>query len=492
MTKKILLLVLMVLLQLSVSAQIWTIYNTQNSNILGNTVLAVTVDSRGNKWVGTNEGMCKLAGKAWTDYSMFNEKLKGQYVNCLTVDSDDMLWIGTDDHGMILFDGIHWEEHSADTKRLNMKFVRDIAIDARGEKWIGVTLGGFVHFDGKKWKKYTHKDSGLLSDFVLCVAIDKDDMKWIGTNEGLSVFDGTTWYNYTPKNSKLPSENIPSVVVDKRNVKWIATLGGLCRHDGRTWEVYTTHNSPLPSNQVNDLALDNNGILWIATTKGLAAFDGKNWVIYNKENTGLPIEDIKIIAIDKKNNRWLGTDFSGLISFSGFTIQGKMVDESGNAMPNQKLKIGTADVYTDDNGVYRTEVVGGSNVVVTPEVDGVFFDPPSISISKINSMQLNSDFVAKRQTIAAKEEAPKSTTTSTPASVSKVVVTPYLEQGYITISFNGDVAEVEIKSDTKVMRTIPNYKRGNKINISKFPRGTYKITVRTSQWEKTVTLNKKH
>ena len=70
-------LILLVLLQLPLSAQIWTIYNTENSKILGNTVLAVDVDSRGNKWVGTNEGMCKLSGKAWTDYSMFNEKLKG-------------------------------------------------------------------------------------------------------------------------------------------------------------------------------------------------------------------------------------------------------------------------------------------------------------------------------------------------------------------------------------------------------------------------------
>ena len=77
-------------------------------------------------------------------------------------------------------------------------------------------------------------------------------------------------------------------------------------------------------------------------------------------------------------------------------------------------------------------------------------------------------------------------------SEGRVTITPYLEEGYIILSFNAAVAEVEIRSNTKVMRTIPAYKKGNKINISKFPKGVYKITVRTSEWEKTVTLNKKH
>ena len=77
MTKKILMMALAVLASLPLTAQIWDTYNTDNSDIVGNTVLAVAVDSRGNKWIGTNAGMCKLAGRAWTDYSMFNEKLRG-------------------------------------------------------------------------------------------------------------------------------------------------------------------------------------------------------------------------------------------------------------------------------------------------------------------------------------------------------------------------------------------------------------------------------
>ena len=487
---------------LPLAAQIWATYNTDNSDIVGNTVLAVAVDSRGNKWIGTNAGMCKLAGRAWTDYSMFNEKLKGQYVNCLTMDNNDMLWIGTDDHGMILFDGVHWEEHTADTKRLNMKFVRDIAIDARGEKWIAVTLGGFVHFNGKDWKKYTSKDSDLLSDFVLCVAIDKDNMKWVGTNEGLSVFDGRTWYNYTKRNSKLPDNIVPSIVVDNNNVKWIATLGGLCRHDGRTWQVYTTLNSDIPSNQVNDLALDKKGVLWMTTEKGVAAFDGTNWVVYNKANSGLAVDQVKNITVDKKNCKWFGTDFYGITSFAGHTVMGCVRDEQGMGMPGVEVKIGQKTVSTDSRGYYRMDVAADATIVIEPQVQGKAFNPPSITISRISGLELGRDFVAAKPDLAANNQP--SGTADTPAAADndnptpkaaptgKVTVKPFLEQGYITISFDGTTAEVEIRSATKVVRTIPAYKKGSKINISKYPKGTYKITVRTDEWEKTVTINKKH
>lgn len=502
MTKKILMIAAAVMLHLPLAAQVWATYNTSNSDIVGNTVLAVAVDSRGNKWIGTNAGMCKLAGRAWTDYSMYSEKLKGQYVNCLTMDNADRLWIGTDDHGMIQFDGVHWEEYTADTKRLNMKFVRDIAIDARGHKWIGVTLGGLVHFDGKEWKKYTAKDSDLLSDFVLCVAIDKDDMKWVGTNEGLSVFDGRTWYNYTKRNSKLPDNIIPSIVVDANNVKWIATLGGLCRHDGRTWQVYTTLNSDIPSNQVNDLALDKNGVLWLTTEKGVAAFDGTNWVVYDKGNSGLPIDQVKNITVDKKNCKWFGTDFYGIVSFAGHTVMGCVRDEQGVGMPGVEVKIGQTIVTTNAKGYYRMDVAAGATIAIAPQVQGKVFDPPSITISNLSGLELGRDFVATRPAIAANAEQPadepaiatghNNNPSPKAAPAGKVTVKPYLEQGYITISFDGTTAEVEIRSASKLMRKIPAYKKGSKINISKYPKGTYKITVRGADWEKTVTINKKH
>lgn len=130
----------------------WTIYNTRNSEIGGNTIMALTSDSKGNLWVGTNLGLCRLKGRTWTDYAMFNSKLKDQYVDCLVVDQHGVLWIGTDDYGVIEFNGSQWTEHIKETKRLNMQYIKDIAIDKEDVKWIGVSLNGLVRYDGQDWE----------------------------------------------------------------------------------------------------------------------------------------------------------------------------------------------------------------------------------------------------------------------------------------------------------------------------------------------------
>lgn len=249
------------------------------------------------------------------------------------------------------------------------------------------------------------------------------------------------------------------------------------------WTQYTTANSEIPSNQVNDLAIDKNGVIWLTTNKGIAAFDGKNWVVYNKKNSGLVEEDVLNISIDNKNNKWFGTYFYGIICFSGHTVKGRLTDEQGNALENKEVQVGNTVVTTDGNGYYRADVAAATNVVVTPKVDGFTFNPPTVSIPNISGSKMDVNFVAQRETLSSGGAG---------GSEGRVTITPYLEEGYIILSFNAAVAEVEIRSNTKVMRTIPAYKKGNKINISKFPKGVYKITVRTSEWEKTVTLNKKH
>ena len=177
-------------------------------------------------------------------------------------------------------------------------------------------------------------------------------------------------------------------------------------------------------------------------------------------------------------------------------------DEQGVGIPDVEVKIGQRNLRTDSRGYYRTDVAAGCDIVITPKAEGKTFEPQSISINNVSGLELGRDFVVAAPPLAANTESPATkpdidtkpndNAASKPAPTGKVTVKPYLEQGYITISFDGTTAEVEIRSATKVVRTIPAYKNGSKINISKYPKGTYKITVRTSEWEKTVTINKKH
>lgn len=466
---------------LSATAQNWLTFNVSNSEISGNTILALATDKKDNKWVGTNLGLCRYAGKTWTDFAMFNEKLKDQFVNCLNVDNKGTLWIGTDDYGVIEYNGSRWTEHTAETKQLNMKFIREIAIDRNDVKWIGVTLGGLVKYDNKHWTKYTQESSGLLSDFILCVTIDQRNNKWIGTNDGLCVFDDEHWTTYTTKNSGLPHNIVPAVVVDDNNVKWIGTLGGLCRFDGQTWKIFNKLNSQLPSDQINDLAFDASGMLWIATDNGLAVFDGQNnWRIFSPANCPLPSKVIQNIAIDAQGNKWFGSDFAGLTRFTGQGIQGRVTDSKGAPKQGVQIVCGDRNATTDNNGYYYIEVPSKSSPVLQPQMDGYSFEPASITLPNILSFAFDKNFTIS-DGMAAEGNSPE-----------KVMVNPNLAEGYITISMESAEAEVEFATtDGVVIRTIPHYKNGAHISISKMPKNNYTLNIRTAKGEKSLKFNLK-
>ena len=470
-------------------AQNWTRFTMQNSE-LGNSVLAMAADKKNNKWFGTELGMARLSGRTWTDFSMFNEKLKGQYVNCLTVDGSGVIWIGTDDYGVIEFDGTHWTEYKDEMKRLQMKFISKIAIDRNDVKWIGVTLGGLVRFDGREWEKYTAAETGLLSDFILCVAVDRRNRKWIGTNDGLSLYDERRWVSFTKKNSGLPDNIVPAVVIDKDDVKWIATLGGLVRFDGTDWKVYDTDNSPLPCNQVNDLAFDPSGALWIVTDKGVALFDCKNqWHVYNSKNTTLPADVHRRVMVDSQGCKWFGSSLQGLTRFSAQPIMGRVQDAQGKPLKGVRIVCGSDEAVTDTEGCYYLEMATNATVTLTPQAEGFAFEPPTLRLPTVTGARFGQDFVGKLGLVAEAGASVEAESTSG----ERVVVNPFLEQGYITLTLESAEAEVEFV-DAKTgesVRTLPRYRNGARITISKMPRINYKLFIRTAKGEKMLLFNLK-
>ena len=405
----------------------WVVYDTRTSDIGGNNISAVAPDNKG-VWVGTYQGLSRLSGGSWLDYSMFNEKLKDQSVNCLMVDDRGVVWIGTDDYGVIEFDGTHWTEYATETRRLKMKFIKEIVQDKDGVFWIGVTLGGVVRYDGHAWEKYTPDDCGLLSDFILDLAVDRANRKWITTNAGVSVFNDRRWVSYTVQNSGLPDDIVPAIAIDKENVKWFGTLGGLCSFDGEEWRTWNTSNSPLPANQVNDIAIDEDGLLWIGTSGGAAVFDGVDrWAVFTTKNSPLPAGNIYKVANDKNGNHWFGNDNKGLAKLSGFRMP-----EKANAQPVASTRQNQEEENTQHQG--------------TP---------------------------------AAKSDE-------------EVRINPHRADGYITISFESPSAAITFtNSSNKVVKTVPNYKSGQRINIARMPKGMYTVGVKTVRGEKKIKFNLK-
>lgn len=288
-------------------------------------------------------------------------------------------------------------------------------------------------YDGNEWHKYTPADCDLLSDFILDLAVDRVNRKWVTTNEGISVYNGTRWLSYTTKNSGLPSDIVPAVAIDKKNVKWFGTLGGLVRYDGETWKVWNTSNSPLPSDQVNDIAIDDDGLLWIGTGAGAAVFDGeKEWVVFTAKNSRLPGGNIYKVANDSRGNHWFGNDAKGLARLSGFVMPGRE-----------------------------------PSVPAEPEVAMAELERPAV--------QPESKPEPKQQ---AKDE--------------QIRIVPFLSEGYVTIAMESATASVEFLDNSgRTIKTVSEYRNGQKIKIDKMPKGMYRVVVKTPSVTKRIKFNLK-
>jgi ligand-binding sensor domain-containing protein len=61
--------------------QEWVVYNTSNSGLPNDYVLAIAIDGQGNRWIGTaGGGLAKFDGVNWTVYNTSNSGLPANTV----------------------------------------------------------------------------------------------------------------------------------------------------------------------------------------------------------------------------------------------------------------------------------------------------------------------------------------------------------------------------------------------------------------------------
>ena len=334
----------------------WTVYNTGNSGLPDNYIRAIAIDTNGDKWISTwnsnsgnlayGNGVTKFDGTTWMTYNSSNSGLPDNDITAITIDSNGDKWIGTMNGGVAKFNGSTWTVYTTSNSGLPSNSIQDIAIDANGDKWIGTwSNGGVAKFNGSTWTVYTTSNSGLPSNSIRAIAIDTNGDKWIGTGGGVAKFNGSTWTVYNTSNSGLPSNGIGVIAIDNNGDKWIHTGGGLVKFNGSTWTVYNTSNSGLPDNSIRAIAIDNNGNKWIGSSYGgLAKFNGSTWTVYNTDNSGLPNDYIQAIAIDTNGDKWIGTQEGGLAKFNGSTWT--VYNTSNSGLPNNYI----SDIAIDSNG----------------------------------------------------------------------------------------------------------------------------------------------
>jgi ligand-binding sensor domain-containing protein len=305
--------------------------------------------------------------------------------------------------------------------------------------------------------------------FIKEIVQDNDGVFWIGvTLGGVVRFDGYSWEKFTPDDSELLSDFVLDLAVDRANRKWITTNAGVSVFNDRRWVNYTVQNCGLPDDIVPAIAIDKNNTKWFGTLNGLCSFDGEEWRTWNTSNSPLPSNQINDIAIDEEGLLWIATSggaavFDGVDRWVVFTSKNSPLP-AGNIYKIANDKRGNHWFGNDSKGLARLMGFKMPAKAAAPEV--------------------------------AQQSEPETKPAGKPAeskpSDEKVRINPHLSDGYVTLSIESKIATVTFtNSSGKVVKTVTNYKSGQKIAINRMPKGMYTVGVRTERGERKIKFNLK-
>lgn len=294
-------------------------------------------DSKGNIWIGTNNGLNVLDKNNRTIKKYFNSKtdlnsISNNRIWSINEDKNGNIWVGTQD-GLNRINctqnKITRFQFSSKKKSIPFNLIKYVYPDKDGVLWLGTWGSGVIRFNptNQDSKVFLHdlKDKSSISDdVVFYITEDSKGILWVCTSNGLNQFDKLTGkftsYTHTPGDKAgIQANAVYFILEDKNNVYWIASHGGgLIRFDQSTQKfINFTEADGLPNNVVYGILRDIKNNLWLSTNKGISRYSPKekSFKNYNTRD-GLPNNEFNAGAFCKTRfgKFYFGT-ISGLTSF---------------------------------------------------------------------------------------------------------------------------------------------------------------------------------
>ncbi len=268
------------------------------SSIGSSCVMAISVDSQGVAWIGTdNDGLYAIDdnGKQLAHFKEENgDRRAPANIMCLFEDSEHKLWAGSYFSGLAQIDkrtGIstYVNRLSGSGSRPVNEKIYHLMEDRNHHIWVctygsgilKMSLSGQIlaQYQSDKQHNEDWSKDQLCNDWVNCVEEDEEGLMWIGTCNGLSCFDPVrqSFINYFQKSNLLPNIFVHTIHQDRKGYIWIGTSEGLYRFDKqkKTFDKYTTEEG-LPSDVICGIAEDWQGTFWISTHRGIARLNPEN------------------------------------------------------------------------------------------------------------------------------------------------------------------------------------------------------------------------
>ncbi|MEP7135405.1 MAG: two-component regulator propeller domain-containing protein [Chloroflexota bacterium] len=364
-------------------------------NISSNVVNALKIDSTGNLWIGTANGLNRYEpGRGFVHYDndpAFSKSLSANHVISLYEDRSGTLWIGTYAGGVNIYDRqtdlfAYYRNNPLDSNTISDNSIIPIFVDSNGYAWLG-TSAGLNRFNRQtnnvvRYQNDPRDIKSLGSNDILSIYEDQAHYLWIGTTNGLDRFDQTTstfthFRRDTQGEGSISSNYVYVVYVDSQNNVWAGTSAGLDRLDRATGKfIHYTPRKDDPNSisgaMVYSIHEDHAGKLWVGTFEsGLNRLDPETGIFTQyrhdpQSKTSINNDSITTIYQDSKDRLWIGTDGGGLNLYhpetDSFTyylekdglpngvVYGILEDAKGNLWMSTNFGISR---FTPENKVFR-------------------------------------------------------------------------------------------------------------------------------------------
>ncbi|MFC1509640.1 T9SS type A sorting domain-containing protein, partial [Candidatus Omnitrophota bacterium] len=288
------------------SANIWTTYTTADGLGL-NRMRGIEADPRGGVWAGTfGGGASYFDGQSWTTYNTSNSGIESDDIIAIAVDNNDVVWFGAGAGHVSSFDGTSWKIHYDSPTRIH-----NMRVDKNNVKWIASYGNGLGMYDDSSMTIFTTSNSSAINNIPTGLAVDHDNSLWVGyyIENGFSHIVDGQWSNMTYLND-VPVYSITGMDIDSRGVLWMASSNeqyGVWSYGTDTGTSAYYGPEHLAGNIVWNLAVDYDDVVWFAATGGVTSFDGTTWRHYTTDNSGLADDVVIDVTVDTNNVKWFAT-----------------------------------------------------------------------------------------------------------------------------------------------------------------------------------------
>ncbi|HXC95067.1 MAG TPA: two-component regulator propeller domain-containing protein [Edaphobacter sp.] len=266
----------------------------------GTRVQSFLEDSRGNLWVGTDQGLVQLLSPSKSPLEI-QPLIGATSVLALFEDREHNLWVGTDISGLHVLR----RQKFRTLPQLSSRAITAITENSDGTVWVG-TKEGLFRDKNNDLRQLTTKD-GLISDVILSLAADPDGSLWIGTPDGLDHLQGEKIKSFTSADG-LPDDLIRSLYCDTDGSLWVGTRHGLAHWKDQHFAIQSDDSL---NGLIGAMLRSSSNDLWVATLNGLVRIRDGKLNLYTK-GQGLSGDVITSLLEDANHSLWVGTRENGL------------------------------------------------------------------------------------------------------------------------------------------------------------------------------------